>query len=88
MKLLIKTIALTVLTLLPLTAMTAESDNPISGKTYKIVFDVTSDGPEEWLGVLTNVENLFPGLIRGTALRAPNPLPKKQLAPICFSPLL
>ena len=57
MKSLIKTLALAALTLLPLTAVTAESDKPTSDKTHKVVFEVTSDGPDKWLGVLRNVEN-------------------------------
>jgi len=57
MKSLIKTLALAALTLLPLTAMTAESDKSASDKTHKVVFEVTSDGPEKWLGALRNVEN-------------------------------
>ena len=46
MKSLIKTLALAALTLLPLTAMTAESDKPTSDKTHKVVFEVTSDGQD------------------------------------------
>ena len=57
MKSLIKTLALAALTLLPLTAMTAESDKPASDKMQKVVFEVTADGPEKWLGALRNVEN-------------------------------
>lgn len=57
MKSLIKNLALAALTLLPLTAMTAESDKPTSDKTHKVVFEVTSDGPDKWLGALRNVEN-------------------------------
>lgn len=57
MKTLLQTLAAT-LALLPLTAMTAESEKPAATtQTYKVVFEVTSDGPEKWQGALRNVEN-------------------------------
>ncbi len=58
MKSLIKILALAALTLLPLTAMIAESENSSSEKMYNVVFEVTADGPEKWLGALRNVENV------------------------------
>jgi len=57
MKSLIKTLALAALILLPLTAMTAQPVNPTSDKMPNVVFEVTSDNPEKWLGALRNVEN-------------------------------
>lgn len=56
MKKLIQTLA-AALALLPLTAMTAESDKPASALSHKVIFEVTSDGPEKWQGALRNVEN-------------------------------
>ena len=50
-------LALTALTFLPLTAMTADSDKASSEKSHKVVFEVTADGPEKWMGALRNVEN-------------------------------
>lgn len=58
MKTLLKTIALAALTLLPLTAMSAERDKPSDDKTHKVVFEVTIDGVEKWLGALRNVDNV------------------------------
>ena len=61
MKTLLKTLA-AALALLPLTAMTAESEKPASDKTHQVVFEVTSDGPEKWQGALRNVENAHKSL--------------------------
>ncbi len=61
MKTLLKTLA-TALALLPLTAMTAESEKAASNKTHQVVFEVTSDGPEKWQGALRNVENAHKSL--------------------------
>lgn len=57
MKTALQRLTLAALTLLPLTAMTAESDKSASKQTHKVVFEVTSDGAEKWLGALRNVEN-------------------------------
>ena len=37
--------------------MTAETENPPPTKSHKVVFEVTADGAEKWLGALRNVEN-------------------------------
>ena len=58
MKTLLKTIALAALTLLPLTAMSDERDKLSDDKTHKVVFEVTIDGVEKWLGALRNVDNV------------------------------
>ena len=62
MKSLIKSLALAALTLLPLTAMTAETDKPAANQTHKVVFEVTSDGADKWQGALRNVENAHKSL--------------------------
>lgn len=53
----IKTIALAALLALPVTATNAQTESP-AGKTHRIVFEVTMEGPEQWTAVLNNVENL------------------------------
>jgi len=58
MKTLLKTIALVVLTALPLPAMTAEPEKPAADKTHKVVFEVSIDGAEKWAGAMRNVENV------------------------------
>ncbi len=54
---LIKTIALAALLALPVTAANARNESP-AGKTHRIVFEVTMEGPEQWTAALNNVENL------------------------------
>ena len=58
MKIMLKTLALAVLTALPLTAITAEPEKPTVEKTHKVVFEVAIDGADKWQGVLRNVENV------------------------------
>ena len=53
----IKTLTVAALTLLPLTAMTAESEKSAPEKAHQVVFEVTADGAEKWQGALRNVEN-------------------------------
>ena len=57
MKSLVKFLAFAALAFLPLTAMTADSDKPAANKIHKVVFEVTAEGAEKWLGALRNVEN-------------------------------
>lgn len=58
MKILLRTIALAALSALPLAAVTAEPEKQSTAKTHKVVFEVTIDGVEKWLGALRNVENV------------------------------
>ncbi len=58
MKTMLQTLALAALTLLPLTAMTAESEKPSAEKAHKVVFEVAMDGAEKWQGALRNFENV------------------------------
>ncbi len=57
MKTLLKTLAVAALTLLPISAMTADAEESTAAKAHKVVFEVTSDGADKWLGALRNVEN-------------------------------
>lgn len=57
MKHLIKTLAIAAHIFLPITAMSADTEKAASDKTHKVVFEVTTDGAEKWLGALRNVEN-------------------------------
>jgi intracellular sulfur oxidation DsrE/DsrF family protein len=43
---------------LPLTAMTAKAQAQPDGKAYKVVFEVSLDGAEKWLGALRNADNV------------------------------
>ncbi len=56
MKLLL-TLAFAIFTLAPIATMTAETDKSATEKAHKVVFEVTSEGSEKWLGALRNVEN-------------------------------
>lgn len=40
-----------------MTATNAQTESP-AGKTHRIVFEVTMEGPEQWTPALNNVENL------------------------------
>ena len=68
MKPMLQTIALAALTLLPLTAMSAEPEKPSADQTPKVVFEVSIDGVEKWQGVLRNVENTRKELGAGTKI--------------------
>jgi uncharacterized protein len=68
MKTKLQTLALAALTLLPLTAMTAESEKPSAEKAHKVVFEVAMDGAEKWQGALRNVENTRKELGAGTKI--------------------
>ncbi len=59
MKTLLNTLALAlaVFIIMPLNVMTAENETTASDRTHKVVFEVTADGAEKWLGALRNVEN-------------------------------
>lgn len=54
MKTALRNLVLAAIILLPVVAMTA--DQPVRA-ARNVVFEVTSDGPEKWLGALRNVEN-------------------------------
>lgn len=58
MKTLTNIITLAALIALPLTVMTAQTEKQLEGKTYQVVFEVSIDSAEKWLGVLRNVENV------------------------------
>lgn len=58
MKTLKNIITLAALIALPLTVMTAEAEKQPAGKTYRVVFEVSIDGADKWLGALRNVENV------------------------------
>ena len=58
MKALKNIITLAALIALPLTAMTAEPEKQPDAKIHKVVFEVTIDGADPWLGALRNVENV------------------------------
>lgn len=64
----LQTIALATLTLLPLTAMSAEPEKPSADKVHKVVFEVSIEGLEKWQGVLRNVENTRKELGAGTKI--------------------
>ena len=58
MKTLKNIITLAALIALPLIVMTAEVEKQPAGKTHKVVFEVSIDGTDKWLGALRNVENV------------------------------
>lgn len=65
---LIITIALAVLTALPLTNMKAQTEKETSDKSHRVLFEVTMEGTEQWTGVLNYVENLRKSLGAGTEI--------------------
>ncbi len=51
-------ILLTALAVVPLSLLNAQAGKSSTGKTHKVVFEVTQEGPEQWTALLNNVENL------------------------------
>ncbi|MEO5719112.1 MAG: hypothetical protein ABIR29_11130 [Chthoniobacterales bacterium] len=53
-----KTIVFAAFAAFALTTMNAQTEKPNTGKTHRVVFEVTMEGGEQWTAVLNNVENL------------------------------
>lgn len=63
-----KTIIGAALCAVALTAMNAQTENTAPSKAHRVLFEVTTEGTEQWTGVLNNVENLRKSLGEGTEI--------------------